>query len=583
MRLRARSTAIAAVLLLAATSGLADYAVQVAALADPALLARAAADLREAGYPVLTEPLTTKQGQKLTRLMVGPYRDKKEAEAAAAQLAAGGWPGYVRAYRSPSVSREESPAASVSASPPAPEARAEAPPTAPAPSPAAPPPAPAEPRSSEPESAAESGQSAEAEAPSALPLAPEKTSERGVTLRGLFQSEGAYTYRSPEHWSKFRNLLEANLSGRLSENVRWTLGGRVWYDAIYSLTDFYPKSVRDDAEFVAAFRETYVDVSAGDFDLRLGRQQIVWGEVIGLFFADVVSARELREFLARDLDFIRTPQWALRLEWTKGDFHAEAIGIPYMTYDEIGVPGSDFYPYPPPVPGAVTIILGEKRPPHTLSNGAWGARLSSLVGGFDVAAFYYNSVDVSPAFSRAIEATDPAPTVIYTPEHFRIWQTGATISKDLGSVVVKGEAVYTSGRELPVTRLQEADGLVPQNTIDAIVAAEYTAPGGTRVNVQLFTRAIPSRDPDLFAMTGFDPGGSLDVATKLFADRLELEALGVTSFKDQGWMARFKARWLFGPRLRLLAGADLFGGSSVGFFGRYKNSSRYVAEARYTF
>ena len=30
--------------------------------------------------------------------------------------------------------------------------------------------------------------------------------------------------------------------------------------------------------------------------------------------ADVVSARELHEFLARDLEFIRIPQWALRLE-----------------------------------------------------------------------------------------------------------------------------------------------------------------------------------------------------------------------------------------------------------------------------
>lgn len=160
-----------------------------------------------------------------------------------------------------------------------------------------------------------------------------------------------------------------------------------------------------------------------------------------------------------------------------------------MTYDEIGVPRSDFFPYPPPVPGAVTVILGEKRPPHTLSNGAWGLRLSSLAGGFDVAGFYYNSVDVSPAFTRTFEATDPAPTAIFQPDHARIWQAGTTVSKDLGSVVVKAEAVYTSGRRLPVTRVEDADGLVGQNTIDAILAAEYTIAEKTRFNLGQSPRA----------------------------------------------------------------------------------------------
>lgn len=64
---------------------------------------------------------------------------------------------------------------------------------------------------------------------------------------------------------------------------------------------------------------------------------------------------------------------------------------------------------------------------------------------------------------------------------------------------------------------------------------------------------------------------------------MELEALGVRSFKDQGWMARLKVGWLFAPSVRLLRGGDVFGGPPKGFFGRYKNSSRWVAEARLTF
>ena len=402
-------------------------------------------------------------------------------------------------------------------------------------------------------------------------------------LFGFYQLEGAYTAAAPAHGSKFKSLIEAGVSGAPAEGIRWKLSGRLWYDAIYDVTRFYSQQVRDDARLFYDFRETYLDVSLGDFDIRAGRQHIVWGEVVGLFFADVVSARELHEFLARDLEFIRIPQWALRVEWTKGNFHAELIGIPVMTYDRIGVPGGDFYPLPPPPPlGSNLGIQNERRPPRTLANGAYGARASFSAGGFDTALFYYNSMDVSPAFSRAI-VPGLVPTFVYTPIHERIRQGGLTVAKDLGPIVVKTEAIYTSGRRLPVTRLSDADGLVAQNTLDAVVAVEYPFAEGARASVQLFTRGIFHRDPDLFAAPGFDPGGSVDVSAKAFDDRLEAEILGVTSFKDQGWMTRFHVMWNFRKNLRLGIGADAFGGSQTGFFGRYKQSKRYIGELRYTF
>jgi len=402
-------------------------------------------------------------------------------------------------------------------------------------------------------------------------------------LFGFYQLEGAYTVPAPRHGSKFKSLLEGGASGSLAEGIQWKLSGRFWYDAIYDVTDFYTPRVKDDARFFYGFRETYLDASVGDFDIRAGRQHIVWGEVVGLFFADVVSARELHEFLARDLDFIRIPQWALRVEWTKGNFHAEAIGIPYMTYDRIGVPGGDFYPLPPAPPaGASELIRDEHTPPHTLANGAYGARVSFLAGGFDTGAFYYDSVDAAPAFARQI-LPGAVPTFVYRPDHARIRQAGLTLGKDLGAVVVKTEAVYTRDRRFPVTRLDDADGLVRQNTIDAIVAVEYPFAAGARLNLQLFTRGIFSRDPDLFAAPGFDLGGSVDLAAKAFEDRLEAEILGVRSFKDQGWMARFKAFWSFRKDLRLGLGADAFGGPETGIFGHFKRQKRYFGEIRYSF
>ena len=109
--------------------------------------------------------------------------------------------------------------------------------------------------------------------------------------RGYSQGELSYTYADPKHWSNILVRTEVAAQGTASETVKWKLGARLDYDAVYDLTDFYPSDVRKDQRFDFLLRENYVDIGAGDWDFRLGRQQIVWGEMVGLFFADVVTRR----------------------------------------------------------------------------------------------------------------------------------------------------------------------------------------------------------------------------------------------------------------------------------------------------
>ncbi len=104
--------------------------------------------------------------------------------------------------------------------------------------------------------------------------------------------------------------------------------------------------MRQDQRYDFFLRENYLDISAGNFDFRLGRQHVIWGEMVGLFFADVVSAKDMREFILPAFDILRIPQWAMRAEYSKNDIHAEVLWIPVPTLDEIGKPGADFYPGP---------------------------------------------------------------------------------------------------------------------------------------------------------------------------------------------------------------------------------------------
>ena len=190
-------------------------------------------------------------------------------------------------------------------------------------------------------------------------------------------------------------------------------------------------------------RENYLDIGAGDWDFRVGRQHVIWGEMVGLLFGDVVSAKDVRHFVLPEFDILRIPQWAIRAEYFKDDFHAELLWIPVASYDNIGKPGAEFYDYTLPAPpGMATTFLNEKFPTRSLANTNYGLRLSMLRNGWDVAAFAYSSMSVAPTFYREIIAA-PQPTVVYQARHDRIDQVGSTVAKDFGSVVLKGEAVYT--------------------------------------------------------------------------------------------------------------------------------------------
>ncbi len=400
------------------------------------------------------------------------------------------------------------------------------------------------------------------------------------TLTGFYETDLAYIFADKKHWSNFNNTIELSGQGSIASGMGWKLSGRINYNPIYYLTDYYPRSVGNEETFEAMFRETYIDQSAGDWDFRLGRQNIVWGEMVGVFVADAVSAKDLRQFMLPDFDMIRIPQWAARAEYFSGDFHAEGVWIPYMTYDNIGVPGMDFYPFDPPaVPGFQTVIAKEQQP-QGLDDSAYGARLSWLKGGWDVSGFYYTTNDPTPAFSRQTSLT--TRTITYQPIHKRIYQLGATLGKDLGPMVLKAEALYTRDRLISTLDPLDADGLVKQNIFDYIVGLEWSFPQETRFNVQFFQRWFPDYDPNIVP-DKLTSGVSVLLSTQALHPKLEPEILLISSLNRVDWMAQFKLTWKPGGNWGLTTGLAFFGGNGNGLFGNYNNNDQVYTTLRYSF
>jgi hypothetical protein len=403
-----------------------------------------------------------------------------------------------------------------------------------------------------------------------------------VSFRGFLENETAYTYASPAHWSRAVTYAQLGASGQLSDNLKWKVTVRGNVDPIYIWSNFYNDAVKKDEQSGILFEETYIDASVSDWDFRIGRQNIIWGEVVGLFVADVVSAQNQLEFILPAFDIIRIPQWAARGEYFFGDSHLELIWIPYPTYNNIGKPGADFYPVQPgSTPSGFTqSFLGEVIPERNVSNTNYGVRLSTLKSGWDMSGFYYSSVDAAPTFDRTLLST-PTPTLQYQPVHNRIWQVGGTVGKAFGSVVFHAEGVYTSGRQYEVTTLTQPNGVVPQNTLEYVLSADFTLPKDLFLNVQFIQNVFFNHDPNLL-YNAYDTYASVLLRGKL-GPKLEPEILWIQSLNQ--WQNLIRPRLVWHPATNWQAafGVDIFNGPSTGYFGRFNDRDRVYAEVRYNF
>lgn len=398
---------------------------------------------------------------------------------------------------------------------------------------------------------------------------------------GNVQFDYARVVADPEHDAhiRLRSLLGAQGSGA---GLKWKLGVRLDGDAAYvRQDDIYPPAVRNDQKLGAELRENYVDFDMAGLSVRAGKQNIVWGEMVGLYVADVVSARDMRDFLQVDTENMRRTQWGLRLEKFAGDWHHEFVWVPVQTYDKIGKPGADFYPYPAPAtPGYAYVINDEQRPERNLSNSSVGLRTGVLKNGWDVSLFGFYSRDVTPTFERQVVG-GATPATIYTPVHDRIRQIGGTVAKDFSGMVFKTELVWTGGRRYSLTRLDDDDGLLAAQSFDLALGLDTQPTNDLRLNFQLFGKQLSKHDASML-VDRLETGGSV-LATYGWSRNVETQLLWVSSFnRSEGWVNPILV-WKLRPDTRLRFGADVYYGPRTAFFGRYDKQDRIWGELRQSF
>jgi len=405
---------------------------------------------------------------------------------------------------------------------------------------------------------------------------------KALRPRARVAEEFAYRLHDPGDVSKLRTTGWLDGKYTFSDAVSVRAAGRAWYDAVFDATDRYPANVERDQKTELSLREAVVLLSRGDFDARIGRQQIVWGEAISTFVTDVVNPRDFREFLLPDFTEVRIPIWALDATWRFAPgWSLEGVWTPDTRTSKLPKQGAEFRFLGPPYRFRNPVVrMPDNADEFSLARSEGGLRLSGLVDGWDASLIYYDQADKTGVFYQRRLPQPPAPDVIVLePRHPRLHVVGATLGKSIEPVVLRSEAALSIGKRYATTDLQEVDGVVRRDTLDYLVGADYTFFSRVVAALQLSQKIL------LGSAAHLKYGAVEDQVTTSAALRLTMGFLDNTLNPSATFVVNAnrgdfrlspRLEWQATGALTIMAGADFFNGGKHTLYGQFDRNDRFT-------
>jgi hypothetical protein len=257
--------------------------------------------------------------------------------------------------------------------------------------------------------------------------------------KGYLKNETAIHTHSPHDAAKIKNTFQLEGKYNFSPDARLFALGRAFWDPA--------QEIEDDVDLEGW--EVYLDVRTESLDVRLGRQQVVWGEADGLRINDLINPQDFKEFIVQDYIDSRIPLWMARLDYYVGDFTFEGLIIPDFKRNRFARGGSEWEFSTPEIPPLFRVEReGREKPDHDFDDWSWGLRIFRIVKGWDLSVNYLYLWDYFPTFHRSLSLPPRVlrPTVTLSPKHHRFHVFGFTYNKAVGPFVLRGEGGYYLNR-----------------------------------------------------------------------------------------------------------------------------------------
>lgn len=293
-----------------------------------------------------------------------------------------------------------------------------------------------------------------------------------LTLGGYLKNETAFRISEPRSITKIRNIAQLNGNYAFSSAYRLGFSGWAYHDLAYELFDYQTISgrfARDEDQPlvfidnlaeqkdspVAEMRELYLDIYGDHYDLRVGKQFVVWGVLEGVRITDEINPMDFRELILPDLLDYRIPLWSLKFDYYGASNEYQFLWIPDLKFHQPAPRGSEWELLQDVTDSEGRVIT--HYPSRTLRNSELGFRVARRMFDADVSFSYFYTWDDFPVlFRSAIIGSAVEPT--FFPSYTRINIYGATLVRPLGRGVLKAEAAFVPDKYFGLRNDTDRDG-----------------------------------------------------------------------------------------------------------------------------
>jgi hypothetical protein len=326
-----------------------------------------------------------------------------------------------------------------------------------------------------------------------------------------------------------------------------------------------------DEDLELGFRQAYLDMYFDSFDLRIGKQQIIWGKADGVFITDIVSPKDMRVGVT-----------ALKFDYYLGNNTFELVWIPVFTPTQMPDQNSIWSPQPDyPLPYSLDYSNNEVK--DKLGNSEIFAKYSLLSSAIDFELMAAYSWDDDPTFhSQKIlnQTTGVVDSVVLKPEHHRLTTLGGSFSTTLGPLVLRGEGAYYTGKYFQSMNPTLSDGVVEKDYLHYLLGVDYTI-GDLKLSSQYIQQAIMDYD-DYLINDEFENTMTFLATIDFLRETLNVELFSYIGLNEGDALIRPKVTYDFVDGFQIMLGANLFVGDE-GQFGRYDKNDMIYTKLKYSF
>jgi hypothetical protein len=429
----------------------------------------------------------------------------------------------------------------------------------------------------------------EAEKPSAATAQPPPDAGPSSPWQWTFTLRNRTGYRldEPRVLQMSRTLLDVKGSYKINDRWNLTLEGRAHVDPVGRLG--YADGVWLDP------RQVIVDGKIKNVDVRLGLQQIVWGEADGLRVLDVINPLDYREFILEDFLDSRRPLWAARIDVPAAGGSLQVIWVPHFASARLPAPNNEFGLGASFGVGLINSALGSSLPPfnrrvlpnerpaYQLKSSQAGARYRRSVGGWDVTAnYFYGWEEIPTSYVDRIETRpgDQVPTIVLRPRFDRKEILGGTGTTNFGPIVLRMEAGWSRDKSIPVRSGTTSAGFRTAGQFSGVIGLDYSPRAWVWLSSQYFLQ-FTSAPQSALIFPRYDHLMSFYARTNFFREKLKPELFVLSGLSRKQYMVRPRIVRTFGDHFSLGGGADFLGGSPATIFGYFDNRDRAVLELKW--